>query len=408
MKVLHFNTHTAGGSYEYAALLSTALVEQGIESYVLSKDSQQRQPGRPFLDRVIRKAYVSFSTEPWHGTRRLLSPPRAEELQCFDLVHLHTVADWFNVPNWLETLPSGIGVVITLHDMWHFTGGCFLYRGCDRFTETCAPCPILKAPLNHVLAKDEQRRKLQAYRSRRVQFVANSQWLGNLADRSVIVRACGSSQVIPPGIDTDVFRPQDRAQCRAELGIRPDAFVIAAGAASLTDTNKNIPWLLEQLAGLPKREDVLVMLAGEGTLEIPVNLNVRLTGGVADSVKRAMLFGAADIFVSASLMETYGLTLIEAMSCGIPVVAFRTGGIPEAVPEEGGILCELLDADKFRTAIQKLRHSEELRNELGNAASKLVAVRNAKSRFAAAFARVYEACLYSKQTRLIEQSSFVP
>ena len=64
-------------------------------------------------------------------------------------------------------------------------------------------------------------------------------------------------------------------------------------------------------------------------------------------------------------METYGLTLIEAMSCGIPVVAFRTGGVPEAVPEQGGILCEQLDADAFKAAIQKLRHSEELRNELG-------------------------------------------
>ena len=367
MRVLHLNTHSSGGSHEYAALLSTALAEQGIESHVLSRDSQGLQPNKPFLDRVIRKAYVSFSTEPWHGTRRLLSPPRAEELQGFDLVHLHTVADWFNVPSWLETLPSGIGVVITLHDMWHFTGGCFLYRGCDRFTETCAPCPILKTPLNRVLAKDEQRRKLQAYRSRRVQFVANSQWLANLADRSAIVRACGSSQVIPPGIDTDVFRPQDKAQYRAELGIPADAFVIVAGAASLTDTNKNIPWLLEQLAGLPELEDVLVVLAGEGTLKIPVGLHVRLTGGAADRIKRAMLFSAADVFVSASLMETYGLMLVEAMSCGIPVVAFRTGGVPEAVPEQGGILCEQLDADAFKTAIQKLRHREELRNELGNA-----------------------------------------
>ena len=160
MRVLHLNTHSSGGSHEYAVLLSTALAEQGIESHVLSRDSQQLQSGKPFLDRVIRKAYVSFSTEPWHGTRRLLSPPRAEELQGFDLVHLHTVADWFNVPSWLEALPTGIGVVITLHDMWHFTGGCFLYRGCDRFTETCAPCPILKTPLNRVLAKDEQRRKI--------------------------------------------------------------------------------------------------------------------------------------------------------------------------------------------------------------------------------------------------------
>ena len=408
MRVLHLNTHSSGGSHEYAVLLSTALTEQRIESRVLSRDSQGLQRNKPFLDRVIRKAYVSFSIEPWQGTRRLLSPPRAQELQAFDLVHLHTVADWFNVPSWLETLPSGIGVVITLHDMWHFTGGCFLYRGCDRFIETCAPCPILKTPLNRVLAKDEQRRKLQAYRSRHVQFVANSQWLANLADRSAIIRAYGRARVIPPGIDTDVFRPQDKAQYRAELGIPADAFVIVAGAASLTDTNKNIPWLLEQLAGLPELEDVLVVLAGEGTLKIPVGLHVRLTGGVADRIKRAMLFNAADVFVSASLMETYGLMLVEAMSCGIPVVAFRTGGVPEAVPDEGGILCALLDAAAFKAAIQKLRHSEELRNELGNSARKLVAARNAKSRFAAAFARLYETCLHSGQTRVIEQPALVP
>jgi glycosyltransferase involved in cell wall biosynthesis len=407
MRVLHLNTHSSGGSYEYALLLSSALAEQGIESHLLSRDSQP-QSGKPLFDRVIRKAYVSLSTEPWHGTRRLLSPVRAEQLQAFDLVHLHTVADWFNVPNWLETLPSGIGVVISLHDMWHFTGGCFLYHGCDRFTESCALCPILKTPLNRVLAKDEQRRKLQAYRSRRVQFVANSQWLADLADRSAIIRACGCSRVIPPGIDTDVFKPQDKAQCRAELGIPMDAFVIAAGAASLTDANKNIRWLLEQLAGLSELENVLVVLAGEGTLEIPIGLKVQLTGGVADRMKRATLFNAADVFVSPSLMETYGLTLIEAMSCGIPVVAFRTGGVPEAVPDEGGILCEVLDANAFKTAIQKLRHNEKLRNELGNAGSTLVADRNAKGRFAAAFGRVYDACLHPRRTRPIEQSALVP
>lgn len=107
-------------------------------------------------------------------------------------------------------------------------------------------------------------------------------------------------------------------------------------------------------------------------------------------------------------METYGLTLIEAMSCGFPVVAFRTGGVPEAVPDEWGILCELLDADGFKTAIQKLRDCEELRNELGNAARKLIASRNAKSRFGAAFLRVYEACLRPGQTRLVGQSALVP
>lgn len=407
MRVLHLNTHSSGGSYEYALLLSSALTEHGIESNILSSNSHL-QWDNSLLDRVIRKAYVSLSIEPWHGTRRLLHPPRAEELQDFDLVHLHTVADWFDVPGWLETLRSGIGVVITLHDMWHFAGGCFLYRGCHRFGENCAPCPILEPPFNYVLAKDELRRKLQAYKAKRVQFAANSHWLKDLADRSPIVSACGPSQVIPPGIDTEVFRPREKAQCRAELGMPLNAFVIGAGAASLTDTNKNIIWLLDQLATLPELEDVLVVLAGKGTLEIPANLNVQLTGGVADPVKRATLFGAADVFVSASLMETYGLTLIEAMSCGIPVVAFRTGGIPEAVPQQAGILCELLDAQAFKTAIQRLRDSEQLRNELGNGGRKLVAARNGGSRFAAAFARVYEVSLRAGQTHLVEQSALVP
>ena len=135
MRVLHLNTHGSGGSYQYAALLSTALMEHGIESRVLCKNSQLPQSGRVLLDRVIRRFYVSLSTEPWHGTRRLLSPPSAEDLKGVDVVHLHVVADWFDVPRWLETLPRRIGVVIGVHGMWHFTGGCFLYRGCDRLRQ---------------------------------------------------------------------------------------------------------------------------------------------------------------------------------------------------------------------------------------------------------------------------------
>ena len=399
MRVLHLNTHASGGSYEYAALLSTALTERGIESRVLSKNSEPLQARRPFLDRVIRRSYVSLSTEPWHGTRRLLSPPAPQELDEIDVVHLHTLADWFDVPRWLETVPRRIRVVISVHDMWHITGGCFLYRGCNRFNDTCTFCPILKPPLNRVLAKDEHRRKLQAYQSRQVQFVASSQWLANVAERSPLVKAAGGMRLIRPGIDTDVFTPRDKAECRASLGIQQDAFVIAAGAASLTDANKNIRWLLERLARLPKRENLTVLLAGEGALQIPVGLNVHSLGGVPDREKRAVVFSAADVFASASLLETYGLTLIEAMSCGTPVVAFRTGGVPEAVVDrEGGILCEILDAAGFKSAIETLRSREELRRKLGSTASKLVATRNAKELFAAAFARVYRECFHGTET----------
>ena len=400
MRVLHLNTHPSGGSYEYAALLSTALVEKGIESRVLCKNSPSAQTGRVLLDRVIRRAYVSYSTEPWHGTLRLLPSPSATDLEGVDVVHLHTVADWFDVPKWLEALPLTISVVISVHDMWHVTGGCFLYRGCDRYArqiEACDQCPILRWPANRFLAKAAHSRKLRAYRNCGARMVANSHWLAEIAGRSPIAKGCGGVEVIPPGIDTTVFKPQDKAPCRKHLDLPEDAFVIVTGGASLTDENKNVPWLLEQLSALPDLDGIIILAFGEGAVPVPQGLNIRFTGGIRERRDLARLFAAADVFVSASLMETYGLTLVEAMACGTPVVAFRVGGIPEAAPDgQVGILCEPSDETEFLAAIEKLRRDPQLRDQLGTAASNLARTRNDKGKFAQAFNQVYHECLRSR------------
>src|SRR5947207_9788899 len=281
MRVLHLNTHSSGGSYEYAALLSAALAEQGISSDVLCKDSPLGESGRPLLDRVIRRSYVSLSTEPWHGTWRLSVPPAPEGLDGIDVVHLHTVADWFDVPHWLETLPRKMGVVISVHDMWHATGGCFLYRGCDRYAnqaQPCDPCPILRWPASRFLAKAAHSRKLRAYRNCGARMVANSHWLAEIAGRSPIAQACGGLRVIPPGIDTTVFTAQDKSLCRKHLDLPTDAFVIVTGGASLTDATKNVPWLFEQLSDLPDLAGVIVLAFGEGAVPVPGRFDVRFSG----------------------------------------------------------------------------------------------------------------------------------
>ena len=403
MRVLHLNTHASGGSYEYAALLSTALAEQGMESHVLCENSPSRQTGRLLLDRVIRRSYVSLSLEPWHGTRRLLSPPGPEELDGIDVVHLHTVADWFDVPRWLETLPRRMGVVISVHDMWHVTGGCFLYRGCDRYanqTHPCDPCPILRWPANRFLARTAYSRKLWAYRDCGARMVANSRWLAEIAGRSPLAKACGGVRVISPGIDTTVFKLQDKDLCRKDLKLPADAFVIITGGASLTDANKNVPWLFEQLSRLPDLGGVIVLAFGEGAVSVPDRLNVRFTGSIRDRHDLVRLFAAADVFVSASLMETYGLTLVEAMACGTPVVAFRVGGIPEAAPDgQGSILCAPRDAAALIEAIMSLRDSSRLREALGKAGSEIVCARNRLSSFSESFQEMYRECVSLKNAQ---------
>ena len=411
MRILHLNTHASGGSYEYAALLSSALAEQGIESHVLCKNSRSAETGRLLLDRIVRRSYVSLSTEPWHGTRRLLSPPASEDLRGVDVVHLHTVADWFDVPRWLNMLPREIGVVISLHDMWHVTGGCFLYRGCDRYaneTHPCNPCPILRWPANRFLAKAPHSRKLQAYRNCGARMVANSHWLAEIAARSPIAKACGSIRVIPAGIDTAVFKPQDKNLCRKNLELPADAFVIVTGGASLTDANKNVPWLFGQLSRLPDLRDVIVLAFGEGTVPVPEGLNVRFTGGIYERHDLARLFAAANVFVSASLMETYGLTLVEAMACGTPVVAFRVGGIPEAALEgEGAMLCTPQDGTALIEAIMKLRNSAQLSEMLAAAGRETVRVRNQLSSFSALFEGIYRECVLSRENAERKESALV-
>jgi glycosyltransferase involved in cell wall biosynthesis len=408
MRVLHLNTHASGGSYEYAALLSTALAEQGIESRVLCKNPAAAEAGRPFLDRVIRRSYVSLSTEPWHGTRRLLSPPAAEDLQGVDVVHLHTVADWFDVPHWLETLPRRIGVVISVHDMWHVTGGCFLYRGNDRYaqeTNPCDPCPILKWPANRFLAKTAYIQKLRAYQNCGARLVANSHWLADIASRSLIAKASGGVRVIPPAIDTTVFKPQDKNLCRKHLALPADAFVIVTGGASLRDENKNVPWLFEQLSHLPSRESIFVVAFGAGAVAVPDGLKVRFTGAIRDRHELARLFAAADVFVSASLMETYGLTLVEAIACGTPVVAFRVGGIPEAAPDgHGAILCAPRDGAALVEAIITLRNSAQLREMLGVVGCETVRVRNGLGSFSSLFAEIYRECVSAREDAQRKQS----
>jgi glycosyltransferase involved in cell wall biosynthesis len=187
-----------------------------------------------------------------------------------------------------------------------------------------------------------------------------------------------------------------------------DAFVIVTGGVSLNDANKNVPWLLEQLARLPDLESVIVLVLGEGAVPAPDRLNVRFTGGIQERHDLAQLFTAADVFVSASLMETYGLTLVEAMACGTPVVAFRVGGIPEAAPDgQVSILCPTQDRAALIEAIVMLRNSVSLREELGKAGVNLTATRNSTARFAVEFARLYQQCVERRKAPAAGQPAVV-
>jgi glycosyltransferase involved in cell wall biosynthesis len=109
-------------------------------------------------------------------------------------------------------------------------------------------------------------------------------------------------------------------------------FVVGLSARSLTDGGKGIEEFFQRLP-LDRAflKETTFVLIGEGKIRVPAGLDCRFPGLVVSPERLAEIYRLLDLFVSASAMETFGMAILEAQACGTPVLAFETGGTPEAV-----------------------------------------------------------------------------
>ena len=164
-------------------------------------------------------------------------------------------------------------------------------------------------------------------------------------------------RVIHEGVDVDVFRPDAQAgrafRARHGLGDRP--LLLAAGAL---EREKRYEWMLNAIARLGSRAPLLVIRGG-GSLESAVRVQAEQLGvdvrllGFLPADELAAAYNAATCFVHACGVETFGLTVAEAMACGRPVVAVASGALPEVVGE-AGVLAAANDPAAFAAAVRDL------------------------------------------------------
>lgn len=178
--------------------------------------------------------------------------------------------------------------------------------------------------------------------------------------------------VIPTGIDTERFVPiadADRNQQRRALGLDPDVPMILY--AGRVDPTKGVAYLLEALHHMEERANLVICGAGADAGFID-RLRAESSGMRVTWVDRrldvAPLLAAADLVALPSLaFETQGMVLIEAMSCGTPVVASAVGGIPETLVAFPDHLVPPGDAVTLGGTIDRLvgwrQHSPTLGND---------------------------------------------
>jgi alpha-1,6-mannosyltransferase len=154
----------------------------------------------------------------------------------------------------------------------------------------------------------------------------------------------------PLGIDTEVFRPDHPPRdLRAELGLAPDARLLVYAGRFTPD--KKLTLLTEAVRKLGPR--VHLLLIGGGA-EPPRHASISVLPFQRDQVELARLLSACDVLVHPGDCETFGLIVLEAMACGLPVVGTSSGGVAELVDERTGILARPNCVDSLAGAIEAI------------------------------------------------------
>ena len=184
--------------------------------------------------------------------------------------------------------------------------------------------------------------------------------------------------VLPAGVDLELFRPTDKADARRSLGLPDRNVVLSVGRV---EPLKGFDILLTAMASLDERSDTTVIIVGgdeESSPELDrlrtlgetlgLDGNVRFTRAVSQE-RLSMYYNAADVFVLPSYYESFGLVALEAMACGVPVIASRVSG-PRSFVKPGvtGYLIERRCPEPFAQRLDVLLHNPTLRESMGRAA----------------------------------------
>ncbi len=266
------------------------------------------------------------------ATRKLL-----RYMECYspDVVLLHNLhGNYVNLPLLLRHLANNnIATIIILDDCWFYTGKCTHYTvtGCYRWETGCHDCPRLKMD-NPSWFFDATGRLWQEKKSLfeaipRLAVVGVSDWITGEARRSYLVCAKEICRIYN-WIDLETFSPQKEAvPLRKKYGVAGKKVVL--GVASGWSRAKGLECFLEISRRL--NDMYQIVLIGQMPEGIGLPENILNIPPINSAQELAWWYNAADVFVTASLEESFGKVSAEALACGTPVVCFDSTANREIV-----------------------------------------------------------------------------
>lgn len=379
MKILLVSTYDIqGGAARATYRLHQGLLDIGVNSQMLvhekySNDKTVFAP-RTAVSQGIARAKKSFEALPVKFYRQrsnaTYSPQwlpdtivsKVNQINP-DIINLHWISNAFMQIETIAKLKRPL--VWTLHDMWAFTGGCHYSGDCTRYLKYCGACSQLGSSKNWDLSSWIWRRKAKAWRDLNLTIVSPSTWLATCARASSLFKDL-PIVVIHNGLDTRKYRPINKSVARELLNLPQDKQLILFGALQATsDSRKGFHLLklaLESLSqsGWKDRLEVAILGAYQPEHSPDFGFKAHYLGMCNDDISLALVYSAADVFVLPSIEENLANTVMEAIACGTPCVAFNIGGTSDMIEHEiNGYLAQPFKIEDLAQGIAWVLQNQE-------------------------------------------------
>lgn len=366
IKAALFSTSTIQGAGYAAYRLHRGLRETRIESHLFTTvRNHEDQPDVTVLKHPSgdNRQWNVLQLNPKDGLTistvnhpHISSKDLIEMVEPYDIINLHWHARFLSIENIATLTHLDKPVVMTVRDMMPITGGCHYFHDCKKWKSDCSNCPQINSVYTDFPAKVLEAKRSH-YNFDNLTLVALSNHTKNILQQSPYFSNC-RIEVINNSIETDVFKPHDKMACRKEFGLPQDRKIIGYVPSFSSEVKgyKEFLKAMDIVKAKMGNKDPFVMLVGNETPATnDIKQDKKALGYISNNLTLARAYSAADVVVVPSLEETFSNTTAESTSCGVPVVGFRTGAIPDlAVDGISGCTYEVGDFAGLANGIVKL------------------------------------------------------
>jgi glycosyltransferase involved in cell wall biosynthesis len=369
MKIVHLNTHDwYGGASIVAYRLALKQRALNHDSKILCGYKATNDPdcltfpiGKVDDDKKIKEGWVYANLT---GSEKLPNHPVIAEADILNIHNLH--GGYFNYEH-LPLLANRITTVWTLHDMQAFTGRCAHSFSCNRWASGCGQCPHLDYyPESSADASAGMwLEKKEIYKKSSVHLISPSRWLKNKVENSLLAEK--EVSLIHNGVDEKKYRPMPDVS-RKIHGLNDSSILVGFLAhGGVKNPYKGGRYLLDAVKALSELfpEIYFLEIGGDPKDNKLPDKFIKATYTKNENII-SRLYNSVDLLIYPSIADNCPLVVLEAMSCGTPIIAFPVGGIPELIEHNhSGFITDEISTDSLIRACSSVIRSKGLRQRFG-------------------------------------------